>query len=88
MTKRVFIIHGWEGNPNEGWFPWLKENLEARGFDVHIPTMPNPDEPDMKDWINTLKDIVGPVDENTNFIGHSIGCNAILRFLEQSEQKA
>ena len=26
--KRVFIIHGWDGYPEEGWFPWLKEELE------------------------------------------------------------
>ena len=24
MTKRAFIIHGWDGYPDEGWFPWLK----------------------------------------------------------------
>jgi predicted alpha/beta hydrolase family esterase len=28
MTERVFIIHGWEGYPEEGWFPWLKKELE------------------------------------------------------------
>jgi hypothetical protein len=27
-AKRVFIIHGWEGYPEEGWFPWLKKELE------------------------------------------------------------
>ena len=29
--KKVFIIHGWEGYPEEGWFPWLKKELESRG---------------------------------------------------------
>jgi len=29
--KRVFIIHGWGGNPEEGWLPWLKKELEAKG---------------------------------------------------------
>lgn len=23
--KRVFITHGWDGYPEEGWFPWLKK---------------------------------------------------------------
>ena len=32
--KRVYIIHGWEGYPEEGWFPWLKKELEDRGFDA------------------------------------------------------
>jgi len=34
MSKRVFLIHGWEGSPEEGWRPWLKKELEKRGFKV------------------------------------------------------
>ena len=43
--KRAFIIHGWDGYPEEGWFPWLKAELEQRGFTVEIPSMPHPAEP-------------------------------------------
>ena len=28
--KRAFIIHGWDGYPAEGWFPWLKRELEKK----------------------------------------------------------
>jgi len=28
MQKRVFIIHGWSGNPKNAWFPWIKNELE------------------------------------------------------------
>ena len=28
--KRVFIIHGWEGHPENAWFPWLKKELEQK----------------------------------------------------------
>ena len=34
MNKRVFIAHGWDGYPEEGWFPWLKKELETKGFEV------------------------------------------------------
>ena len=27
--RRVFIIHGWGGYPEEGWFPWLKKELKV-----------------------------------------------------------
>jgi len=30
MQKRVFIIHGWDGYPEEGWFPWLKKKLKEK----------------------------------------------------------
>ena len=82
MTKRAFIIHGWDGCPDEGWFPWLKIELEKNGFQVHAPAMPESAEPKIEAWVSHLSKIVGDVDENTYFVGHSIGCQTILRFLE------
>ena len=43
MKKRVFIIHGWEGYPEECWFPWLKTEIEKTGFEVVVPNMPDAD---------------------------------------------
>ena len=80
--KRVFIIHGWGGNPEEGWLPWIKNELEKKGFFVEIPTMPNTDEPTIKEWVPHLQNSVGKSDKNTYFIGHSIGCQTIMRYFE------
>jgi len=80
--KRVFIVHGWGGFPEEGWFPWLKRNLEKNGFQVQVPAMPEPAYPKIEPWVSHLSKIVGAVDENTFFVGHSIGCQTILRYLE------
>jgi len=85
MTKRVFIIHGWHGYPNEGWFPWLKQELENKGFEVHVPEMPETDVPVISKWINHLNKIVKNPDKETYFVGHSIGCQAILRYIEKLE---
>ena len=82
MKKRVFIIHGWGGSPQEGWFPWLKTELENKGFFVQIPPMPDTENPKIETWVPYLNQIVGNVDENTFFVGHSIGCQTILRYLE------
>lgn len=82
MKKRVFIIHGWEGNPEEGWFPWLKKELEQKGFEVFAPVMPNTDEPKIEEWVPFIVNLVGEPDEDTYFVGHSIGCQAIMRYLE------
>lgn len=80
--KRVFVVHGWDGHPDEGWFPWIKDALVGKGLHVEVPAMPNPSEPTIDAWVAHLAKTVGEVDENTFFVGHSIGCQAILRYLE------
>ena len=80
--KRVFIIHGWEGFPEEGWFPWLKKEMEAKGFEVKVPAMPNTNEPKIETWVPFLANLVGKPDEETYLVGHSIGCQTTLRYLD------
>jgi len=80
--KRVFIIHGWDGYPEEGIFPWLKSELESRSFVVKNPAMPEPLKPKIETWVNYLKEQIGVPDENTILFGHSIGAQTILRYLE------
>lgn len=80
--KRTFIIHSWEGAPDQVWYPWLKGELENEGFSVQVPQMPTPDVPKIGEWVPYLREIVGDVDPDTYFICHSIGCQALLRFLE------
>ena len=81
MNKKAIVIHGWEGHPEEGWIPWLKNNLEKNGFEVVVPSMPNSANPKMNEWLDHLNKIVTS-DENTYFVGHSLGCITILRYLE------
>lgn len=82
MSERIFIIHGWGGNPEEGWFPWLKRELEARGFQVFVPQLPDPENPRILNWVRKLAETVGTPDEQTYFVGHSLGCQTIARYLE------
>jgi len=85
--KRVFIIHGWDGYPDEGWFPWLKKELEAKDFEVTVPVMPDAAKPEIATWVSYLSKLVGKPDENTYFVGHSIGCQAVIRYLETLDTK-
>lgn len=80
--KRVFIVHGWEGYPQEGWFPWLKDQLERRDISATVLPMPNPAYPKIGEWVGFLNQSLVEVDENTFFVGHSIGCQTIIRYLE------
>lgn len=81
MTKRVFIIHGWDGSPRDAWIPWLKSELQKRKFTVITPKMPDPKSPKINAWVSHLRKQVKEIDADTYFVGHSIGCQAILRYL-------
>ena len=81
--KRAIIVHGWDFNPNMNWYPWLKKELEKKGYDVIAPEMPNPEEPEINAWVSHLRKVVKKLDEKTLFIGHSIGCQTIIRYLEK-----
>ena len=80
--KRVFIIHGWDGTPEHGWYPWMKKQLEDKGFHVHLPAMPETEHPKIGAWVNKIIELVAEANEDTYFIGHSIGCQTILRYLQ------
>jgi predicted alpha/beta hydrolase family esterase len=80
--KRVFIIHGWEGYPEGSWRSWLRNELRKRGFKVSVPAMPDTANPTMEKWVPYLSKIVEKPDGNCYFVGHSLGCITILRYLE------
>lgn len=81
-VKRAVIVHCWGGEPEYAWYPWAKKELESRGFKVDVPEMPDPEEPQLRAWLERLKDAVGEPDEDLVLIGHSLGCATVLRYLE------
>ena len=87
MAKRVFIIHGWGGSPKGCWIPWLKKELEKMNFKVEALSMPNPENPKIEQWVEFLSKAVKKPDRHTYFVGHSVGCQTILRYLEKIKHK-
>ena len=83
MKKRVYVVHGWSGKPDGGWRAWFKKELEARGHEVHLLAMPEPDTPRIETWVPFLMSEIKYFDEHTVLVGHSMGCQAIMRFLEK-----
>lgn len=83
MVKgKVYLIHGWGGSGEGGWFDWLKQELPKKGFEVESFNMPNSDNPKIEDWVGYLQENIKDVDERTYFVGHSVGCQTIIRYLE------
>ena len=85
-VKHVIIIHGWYGSPNEKPMAWLKRELEETGLSVLSPEMPHPQMPTIDDWVSKLKSLIS-IPSETILIGHSIGCQTILRYLENEKRK-
>jgi predicted alpha/beta hydrolase family esterase len=80
--KRVIMVHGWYGHPTDGWWPWLKAELEKLGFTVTAPQLPNEKSPQINEWVSALADTIKQLDDDTYLVGHSLGCITILRYLE------
>jgi uncharacterized protein len=85
MQKRLFIVHGWGGSSTEPMIAWLGEEGKKLGFETTVLEMPNSASPTIDAWVNHLESVVMYPDENTFFIGHSIGCQTIFRYLQAPE---
>src|SRR3989344_70783 len=83
MSKPKVIIIPGNGNTDvsENWFPYVKKELEDKGFNVSARNMPDPDLARKEYWLPFILDEL-EADENTVAIGHSSGAVAILRLLE------
>jgi predicted alpha/beta hydrolase family esterase len=82
---RVFVIHGYGGTPNNGWKPWFVERMKERGYEIHSPQMPDTNHPKADAWVGTIRSLVGEPRADDAFVGHSLGCIAIIRYLESLE---
>jgi hypothetical protein len=82
--KNVLILHGAGNNSQGNWFPWLKNELENKGYKVWVPDLPDSEKPDKKKWLNKVfsnKD--WEFNDESVIIGHSAGATCILRILEK-----
>lgn len=82
--KNALILHGAGNNSLGNWFPWLKLELEKKGYQVFSPNLPNTDTPVLKDWSEAVFSNKNfEFNSETIMIGHSSGATLILRILEQ-----
>lgn len=85
--KRIIIVHGWDGGSDRDWMPWVTTEFKKLGYEVLCPDLPHTETPIIEDWVPFLSKIVGTPDSDTYFIGHSIGCQTIMRYLETIDTK-
>lgn len=75
------MVHGFMGVPNGGWRPWLMGELNKQGVYACALPMPNPDEPILGEWLETINFALKDNAEDVILVGHSLGVPAILQFL-------
>lgn len=81
----VLILHGIGGHAGIHWEQWLHDELGARGFTVHMPSLPDGDHPDRTAWLRIVEDVVQKVNPaELIIVGHSLGVTTALDFIEQS----
>lgn len=85
--KNVLILHGTDGNSQENWFPWLKDQLEKKNYRVWVPDLPGADKPNI-DRYNQFIFPKWQFDEESVVVGHSSGAVATLGLLQELPDNA
>lgn len=79
--ERAIIFHGYGATPEDHWFGWLAERLEADCISTVIPALPDPLAPSAGQWDDAVRAALGTPDEHSIVVAHSLGCLAVLRYL-------
>lgn len=88
MTKPTLVlIHRWGATPESDWYPWLFSELLAQKIHLQIPAMPDTNHPSIESWVETIASITPKPTASTFYIGHSVGVQAIFRYLERLPEK-
>jgi predicted alpha/beta hydrolase family esterase len=78
--KRAVILHGTSSHPTHNWQPWIKTELEANGYDVWAPELPNNDIPDRQTYDEFLKNSGWDFTDNL-IVEHSSGATTVFNLL-------
>jgi len=57
--KHALILHCLHNKPENHWYPWLKKELETKGYEVALPELPtmNTDLPDLAQQLKVAEKI-------------------------------
>lgn len=80
ISKRAVILHGTDGNQESNWFPWLKEKLEGKGYEVWTPLLPENHTPNREVYGDFLFGQGWDFTDNI-VVGHSSGAVEVLNLL-------
>src|SRR5579859_6303369 len=70
----VLLLHGWQGSEPDHWQSWLAAQLREAGRELRYPQFPDPDNPDLGSWLDTLRGSLAELpDGGFDVVAHSLG---------------
>jgi predicted alpha/beta hydrolase family esterase len=84
----IFIFHGVGGNPDENWFPWLRNELVKLNHRVFVPQFPTPENQTLDNWLKVLDEYKEYLTDDSILVGHSLGVPFALNVIERYAVKA
>lgn len=86
--KVAVLLHGTDGSDTDYfWFADTKQYLEAKGYNVWWPLLPDTDKPELQKSLQFLAENIPDLDEESIIITHSSACPLVLSYLENSQLK-
>lgn len=88
MSKQAILLHGTGGgNKDYFWFEDTKKFLEAHGYNVWWPQLPNAERPTLDEAVEFVQVNMPEVDGESIIIGHSSACPLILSLFQRGNLK-
>ncbi|EJO34766.1 MULTISPECIES: RBBP9/YdeN family alpha/beta hydrolase [Acinetobacter] len=80
MTQ-VIVVHGYTAGPEQNWFPWIQQYAKQQNVSLQVLRLDPSTTPKLEDWDQQMAEQIKEINENSIFIGHSLGCIATLHYL-------
>lgn len=74
--RGFLLLHGWQHHRPAGhWQHWLADRLVELGHQVVYPQLPDPDNPDLEQWLAELRRHLAALrTQDRTVVCHSLGC--------------
>jgi len=76
--EQIVIVPRWSGTGESDWYPWLSKQGDMRFVVAELDV---PSAPTIEGCVASIRKAVGEHHQRTAFIGHSVGCQAVLQYL-------
>jgi hypothetical protein len=88
MKRQAIVVPRWGGTPAHDWYPWIVAEREGR---IRVLDLPDPETPTITAWPEAIAGVLrerGNALADTVLVGHSVGCQAVLRALGRLPEDA
>jgi leucyl-tRNA synthetase len=85
VDNNYLIFPGWQSGGDDNYYPWLKQELEAKGAKANIFVYPKPEDHSEEEIINEVL-MKNSFNEQIVIVGHSLGSVVALKAIEKMKK--